>query len=56
MIDPSKQFASLVNYRLSGEASVSKCCLLFASKGVGIGAIRFGVSVVVGVEQAVLQN
>jgi hypothetical protein len=27
-------------YRHSGEASVSKCCLLFASKGVGIGAIR----------------
>jgi hypothetical protein len=43
-------------YRFSGKASVSKCCLLFASKGVGTGAIRFGISVVVGVERSLLQN
>ena len=35
---------------------MSKCCLLFASKGVGTGAIRFGISVVVGVERSVLQS
>lgn len=39
-------------YRHSGGASVSKCCLLFVSKGVGIGAIRFGVSV----ERSLLQS
>jgi hypothetical protein len=43
-------------YRLNGEASVSKCCLLFASKGVGTGAVRFGVSVIVGVERSLLQS
>ncbi len=56
MIDPSKQFASLVNYRHRGTASASTSCLLLACKGVGIGATRFGVSVVVGVERSVLQS
>jgi hypothetical protein len=30
----------------------AECCLIFASKGIGTGAIRFGVNV----EQAMLQS
>lgn len=39
--------------RLSGTALASECCLLFASKGVGIGAIRFGV--IIGFVRSLLQ-
>ncbi len=42
--------------RVSDAALASICCLLFACKGVGTGAIRFGVSVFVGVERSVLQS